>query len=132
MATRTARVLALALIALTAFAPSAVPRAGEAAVEKGDVTVTLKVSDKSSGFTLEARKHVPKDSNAFDAVRHTVAVAYRTESDGGPFVTGLCGVNAGKGFTWNCYVDGKRCRAIGRTTLTADATIEWKTEQVGG
>ena len=123
----TCALIAVALL-FTAGAPS--PRAaGEAAaVDKKNVTVTLKISDKASGLTLEAKKSVARDSNAFDAVRHTVALAYRTEADGGPFVTSLCGVTAGKDTAWTCYLDGKRCKTIGRVTLAADATIEWKLE----
>ena len=68
----TCTLLSIALL-VSAGAPS--PRAaGGAAVEK-NLTVTLKISDKASGFTLEAKKAVPKGSSAFDAVRHVVAMA---------------------------------------------------------
>jgi hypothetical protein len=100
-----------------------------AAAEKKDVTVTLKIIDKTSGLTLEAKKTVPRDSNAFDVLRHTVALAYKTDAEGGPVVTSLCGVSPLKGLAWTCAIDGKPCKTIGRATLTADAVIEWKTEK---
>jgi hypothetical protein len=125
------RVATCALVAVallcTAGAPAPHAAGGGAAAEK-TVTVTLKISDKFSGLTLEAKKAVAKDTNAFDFVRHTVTLAYRTEASGGPTVTSLCGVNPGKGTAWACYLDGERCKDIGRVTLKADAKIEWKTE----
>ena len=87
------------------------PRAtGGAAASKKDVTITLKIADKTSGLTLEAKKDVPKDSNAFDLIRHTVALAYKTDAEGGPVVTSLCGVSAPKGYVWTCYIDDKVCK----------------------
>jgi hypothetical protein len=82
-----------ALCALVAFAllfsagaPS--PRAaGGGAVDKKDLTIKLKIEDKASGFTLAAKKAIPKGSNAFDAVRHTVAMVYQTDAAAGPVVT---------------------------------------------
>jgi len=62
-------------------------------------------------------------------VRHTVAVAYRTDPDGGAVVTSLCGVAAPKGLPWTCYIDGKLCKAVSRVTLTKDTLIEWKPER---
>jgi hypothetical protein len=99
---------------------------------KKDVTVTLKIADKTAGFSLEAKKLVAADTNAFDFVRHTVAVAYRTDAEGGPVVTSLCGVTAPRGLAWTCYVDGQPCKSAGKVTLTADVTLEWKTEKAGG
>jgi hypothetical protein len=100
----TAALLALACLCW----PSPPPSAGEAlaAAGKKDVTVTLKIADKTAGFTLEARKLVAADTKAFDIVRHTIAMAYRTDPDGGPVVTSLCGVSAPKGLRWTCCVDG--------------------------
>ena len=53
---------------------------GALAAPKKDLTLTLKITDKASGLTLEARKAVAADSNAFDALRHTVALTYRTDA----------------------------------------------------
>src|ERR1700722_19689937 len=101
-----AAICALVAIALLVSAGTPSPRAaGGAAVEK-NLTVTLKISDKASGFTLEAKKAVPKASSAFDAVRHVVAMAYRTDPEAGPVVTSLCGVSPPKGSGWTCSVDG--------------------------
>src|SRR5262249_36007532 len=69
------------------------------------------------------------DSNAFDTIRHTVTVGYKTDAEGGPVVTSLCGVSAPKGFAWTCYLDGKPCKAIGRVALGKETLIEWKTEK---
>jgi hypothetical protein len=129
MPARSARFLALAVVALAAAGRPAAPyTGGAAAVEKKDIVLTLKITDKANGLSLEAKKSVAKDSNAFDAVRHTVTMAYRTDSEGGPVVTSLCGVAPLKGYAWTCYFDGKRCKTIGKTTLNADAVIEWKAE----
>ena len=124
-----AALLALACLGWTPPPPSA----GEALAAKKDVTVTLKVADRAAGLTLEARRHVAADTNAFDCVRHTIAVAYRTDAEGGPVVTSLCGVPPGKGFAWVALVDGQPCPGgLGRVTLAKDAVIEWKAERVGG
>jgi hypothetical protein len=121
----TCALIAVALL-VSAGAPS--PRAaGEAAVDK-KAAVLLKISDLGRGLSLEAKKRVAKDTNAFDFVRHTVAVAYRTQASGGPTVTSFCGVNPGKDTRWLSYLDGERCKAIGQVMLKADAKIEWKTE----
>jgi hypothetical protein len=107
------------------LAPAA-PAAG-----KKDVTVTLKVVDKASGLSLEAKKAVANDSNAFDVMRHIVAVTYRTDPEQGPMVTGLCGVTAPKGTFWAVSVDGNFAKeGIGRLTLTKDTLIEWRIERV--
>jgi hypothetical protein len=124
------------LVVLALLVPAGVPSpraTGEAAAFKKDVTMTLKVEDKTSGLTLEAKKAVPKDSNAFDAVRHTVAIAYKTDAEGGPVVTSLCGVTAPKGTTWTCSIDEKPCKGgVGRITLGKDTLIEWKIEKDEG
>jgi hypothetical protein len=123
---------AAALLALACLSwSSPPPSAGEALAGKKDVTITLKIADKTAGFSLEAKKLVAADTNAFDFVRHTVAVAYRTDAEGGPVVTSLCGVTAPRGLPWTCYLDGKPCKSIGNVTLKADATIEWKAEKAG-
>jgi hypothetical protein len=91
----TCALIAVALL-FTAGAPA--PRAaGEAAVDNKKVTITLKTSDKARGLSLEAKKSVAQDTNAFDAVRHTVAMAYKTDPDRGPIVTSLCVVAAAQG-----------------------------------
>jgi hypothetical protein len=73
---------------------------------------------------------VPKGSNAFDAVRHTVALAYETDAELGPMVTALCGVSASSGTFWALYVDGKlSTEGIGKLALTKDILIEWKTDK---
>jgi hypothetical protein len=37
---------------------------------------------------------------------------------------------APKGSAWVPYVDGKPVKGIGKLTLTADTTMEWKIERV--
>jgi hypothetical protein len=131
MTTRTSRFFALAALALTALARPANPDAGEAAggaSEKLDIALTLNVTDNTNGLSLEANKFVSKDTNAFDALRHTVAVAYRTDAEGTPVVTSLCGVTPQKAQAWRCYVGGERCKPVGRVTLASDITIERKAE----
>ena len=78
--TATTVLLTLASLAGPWFCNS--PRA--AAAVKKDVAVTLKITDKVSGFTREAKKLVAADSNAFDFLRHTVALTYKTDVDGVP------------------------------------------------
>src|SRR4051794_852550 len=74
--------------------PSAIASAdGPPAAAKKDLTVTLKITDKASGFTLEAKKPVASDTNAFDLLRHTVALTYKTGAGGAQVVTGVCRVN---------------------------------------
>ena len=117
--------LALAVICGTWLCDS--PRA-TAAVKK-DITVTLKISDKASGFKLEATKQVAADTSAFDFLRHTVAVTYKTDVDGGPIVTGLCGVSPAKAQGWTCTIDGQPCKDIGKVSITKDMKMEWKTQK---
>jgi hypothetical protein len=121
-----------ALLALTALAWPPPPRAAaEGAFGGNDVTVTLKISDKRSGLSLEAKKAVAGGANAFDVLRHTVAITYKTDPELGPMVTGLCGVAAPKGYFWAAYVDGKLSQVgVGRLTLTRDTVIEWKTQKI--
>jgi hypothetical protein len=45
--------------------------AGAPAAPKKDLTVTLKITDKASGFNSEAKKLVAADTNPFDLLRHT-------------------------------------------------------------
>jgi hypothetical protein len=121
-----------ALLALAALACLAPPGAAAEAAEKKAVTLTLKISDPMSGFSLEAHKIVPPDANAFDVLRHTVSVAYKTDAALGPVVTGLCGVTAPKGFSWALYVDGEPAKAgVGGLTLKKSTLIEWKIEKGG-
>ena len=121
----TAVLLALASLAVPSLYNS--PRA--AAAVKKDIAVTLKISDKASGFKLEATKQVAADSSAFNFLRHTFAVTYKTDVDGGPIVTGLCGVTPAKAQGWVCTIDEKPCKNIGSVSITKDMTIEWKTEK---
>src|SRR5579885_3748349 len=121
--------LTAALLGLACLGWLSPPGSGGAALAAGkkEVTVTLKIADKTAGFTLEAQKLVAVDSNAFDFLRHTVALAYRTDADAGPVVTSLCGVSAPKGYVWAAYLAGKPCKGgIGRVTFTKDSTLEWK------
>jgi hypothetical protein len=55
------------------------------------------ITDKASGFTLEAKKQVAADASAFDFLRHTVAVTYRTDVDDGEVT--ICG--SSEGGRWN-------------------------------
>jgi hypothetical protein len=109
------------------FALSLCDSPNATAAPKKDITVTLKISDKASGFTLEAKKAVAADSSAFDFLRHTVAVTYKTDVDGGPIVTALCGVTPARGQGWACTIGGKPCKNIGAVSITQDVTIEWTT-----
>jgi len=119
----------LALVSLGGSSPPS-PGGEARAAGKKDVAVTLKVSDKTAGFTLEAKKLVAADSNAFDFVRHTIAVTYRTDPDVGPVITSLCGISAPRGLVWVVSLDGKPCKGgIGRVTFEKDAVLEWKTEK---
>ena len=82
---------ALVADALFVSAGSPTPRAaGDAVVEK-NFTIKLKIRDEASGLTVEAKKAVAKGTSAFDAVRHVVAMGYRTDPEIGPVVTSLCG-----------------------------------------
>jgi hypothetical protein len=136
MAARAPRVcffVTAALLALAApgWAPTPPATAAKEAAGKKDVTVTLKIADKTSGLSLEARKAVTGDSNAFDVMRHVVALTYRTDPELGPMVTGLCGVTAPKGTFWAVYVDGNFAKSgLGRLTLTKDTLIEWRIERI--
>ena len=100
------------------------------AAGKKDVTVTLKISDKTAGFSLEARKLVTPDTNAFDFVRHTIAVTYRTDAETGPVITHLCGISPPRGLVWVACLDGTPCKGgIAHVTFVKDAVLEWKTER---
>jgi hypothetical protein len=94
------------------------------------VTLTLRIADKTSGLTLEARELVAADSNAFDALRHTVTLTYRTDAAGAPVVTGPCGVTPPKGQAWVASLDGQPCKALGAVTISKDALMEWKIDKV--
>src|SRR4051812_45407061 len=112
----------VALLALAGLCwPTSSPGGGAFAANKKEITVTVKIADKTAGFSLEARKVVAADANAFDVMRHMVAVAYRTDSEAGPVITSLCGVAAPRGFTWVPYLDGKPCKgSVARLILTKD------------
>jgi hypothetical protein len=102
---------------------------GAPAAPKKDLSLTLKITDKASGLTLEARKAVAADSNAFDALRHTIALTYRTDAAGAPVVTGLCGVTPPKGHAWVASLNGEPCKGIGAATISKDTLLEWKIEK---
>jgi hypothetical protein len=135
MVTRATRVCtSVTAVLLALFAPARLPTSDAAGAKdppaKKDVTVTLKIADKTSGLSLEAKKLVAHDSNAFDAMRHVVSMTYKTDSELGPVVTGLCGVTAPRGCFWAAYVDGSLAKSgIGRLALTKDTLIEWKIEK---
>ncbi|HEX5271350.1 MAG TPA: hypothetical protein VFW33_12715 [Gemmataceae bacterium] len=136
MVSRATRLGLCATAVLLLGAPGRLPTSEVAGakdpVAKKDVTVTLKIADKTAGLSLEAKKTVAHDSNAFDAVRHLVAITYKTDPENGAVVTGMCGVTAPRGCFWAAYVDGTLCKTgLGRMSLTKDTTIEWRIERVG-
>jgi hypothetical protein len=94
-----------------------------------DVALNLKISG-AGNFTREAKKAIAPETNAFDATHHIVSIVYHTDVETGPVVTSMCGIAAPKGSAWMPYVDGKPVKGIGKLTLTADTTIEWKIERV--
>jgi hypothetical protein len=79
-----------------------------------DVALTLKITG-GGNFTLEAKKAMATDTNAFDATRHIVLIVYHTDAEAGPVVTSMCGVAAPKGSAWTPYVDSKPVKGIGKT-----------------
>jgi hypothetical protein len=76
-----------------------------------DVALTLKITDRGN-FTLEAKKAVASDTNAFDATRPIVSIVYHTEAEAGSVVTSMCGIAAAKGSAWVAFVDGKPVKGI--------------------
>jgi hypothetical protein len=138
MVSRAARVcicVTAALLALSApgRGPTSESAWGREPVAKKDVTVTFKIADKTTGLSLEAKKAVAHDSNAFDAMRHMISLTYKTDPEMGPMVTGLCGVTAPRGYYWAVYVDGTLAKTgIGRVSLTKDTVIEWRIEKIEG
>jgi hypothetical protein len=118
------RLCFLALLVLVSGHSPALHAAGK------DIALTLKITDRGN-FTLEAKKAIATETNAFDATRHIVSIVYHTDAEAGPVVTSMCGIAAPKGSAWMPYVDGKPFRqGIGKLTLMADTTIEWKIERV--
>ena len=100
--------------------------AGKAVATTPSVVLTLRINDKESGLTVEAKKSVPKGSNALQVLRDTVAVKYTTYPKLGAFVTGLCGVDAATGRVWTFSVDTKWSEVgIESLTLERDTVIEW-------
>lgn len=90
------------------------------------VVLTLRINDKERGLSVEAKKPVPRGSNAFQVLRDTVAVKYKTYPKLGAFVTGLCGVDAAKGKVWTLTVDAQWSKVgIENLTLERDTVIEW-------
>jgi hypothetical protein len=115
-----------------AFSSSSSAAADErdAKTEKKAVTLTLKITDKPSGLSVDAKKVVPMGSSAFDVLRDMVKVKYKTFAKLGPFVTGLCGVDAPDGVYWALYADEKFSDVgIGSITLDKDTCVEWKTQK---
>jgi hypothetical protein len=134
-ATRLCLCVTVALLALCApgRGPTSEIARAKDPVSKKDVTMTLKIADKASGLSLEAKKTVAHDSNAFDAMRHVVSMTYKTDPELGPMVTGLCGVTAPRGCFWAVYVDGTLAKSgVGRLSLTKDTLIEWRIERIEG
>ena len=100
--------------------------ANKAAAASEQVVLTLRINDTKSGLTLDARRPVAKGSSAFEVLRETVAVKYKTFPKLGVFITGLCGVDAPHGKVWTFSVDGKWSDVgIGGLTLDRDTVIEW-------
>jgi hypothetical protein len=116
---------ALALTWPSAAAEQEKPRSGKVAI-----TLTLKISDKPSGLTLEAKKLIPSGSNAFDVLRDIVKVKYKTFPKLGPLVTSLCGIDAPDGGFWALSIDGKYSHdgGIASITLDKDTCVEWTTK----
>lgn len=82
-------------------------------------------------MTVEAKKKISAGFNAFDVLRGTVFVKYKTFPKLGPMVTSLCGVEAPDGVFWTLYVNGKFSEVgIGDLKLENDTTIEWKTQKI--
>jgi hypothetical protein len=134
MVSRATRVcISVTAVLLALCSPGQLPTSDAARAKdppKKDVTVTLKIADKASGLSLEAKKLVAHDSNAFDAMRHVISITYKTDPEQGPVVTGMCGVTAPRGCYWAAYVDGSLAKSgIGRLALTKDTIIEWKIEK---
>jgi hypothetical protein len=100
------------------------PLAGKAAT----VEMHLKIRDEESGFTLEAKKSVPRGTSAFEALRQVVVVDYKRQPGFGQFITGLCGIEAQQDQFWALYINDKFSKqGIGSIKLVADTKIEWKT-----
>jgi hypothetical protein len=132
MTWRTARLPVTAALLALAFlcGPSARDSAdGAPSAPKKDLTLTLRITDKAGGLTLEAKKLVATDTNAIDALRHTVTLTYRTDAGGAPVVTGLRGVTPPKGHAGVASLDGEPYKSVGTGTLTKDALMEWKIEK---
>jgi hypothetical protein len=125
--------IGLGLLAILLFRGSVVSQvAGAADANKvaaaasEQVVLTLRINDTKSGLILDAKRPVAKGSSAFEVLRETVAVKYRTFPKLGVFITGLCGVDAPHGKVWTFSVDGKwSAVGIGGLTLDRDTVIEW-------
>jgi hypothetical protein len=119
---------AVLLWSASAAAQSVTPGPGKATSARHDVILTLRIADGQSGLTLEAKKPVPKGSNALQVLQDTVLVKYKTYPNLGAFVTSLCGIHPPKGFVWTFAVDNEWSTVgIGSLTLERDTVIEWKT-----
>jgi hypothetical protein len=100
------------------------PSANSATVE-----MHLTILDEKSGFTLEAKKDVPRGTDGFDALKQVVVVDYKRVPGIGPFVTSLCGIEASRDRFWAIYVDDEFSKkGIGSIKLDTDTKIEWKTQ----
>jgi hypothetical protein len=101
------------------------PVASKAATVEMDLTIR----DEGSGFTLEAKKSVPRGTSAFEALRQVVVVDYKRQPGFGQFVTGLCGIEAPQDQFWALYIDDEFSKqGISSVKLVADTKIEWKTQ----
>ena len=119
---------AILLWSASAAAQSVTPGPGNATSARHDVILTLKIADGQSGLTLEAKRPVPKGSNALQVLQDTVLVKYKTYPNLGAFVTSLCGIDPPEGFVWTFTVDKEwSAVGIGNLTLERDTVIEWKT-----
>ena len=101
---------------------------GKVVAATQQVFVTLRIADMHSGLVLDAKRSVPKGSNAFEVLRDTVTVKYRAFGELGAFVTGLCGVDAPEGMVWTFTVNKKWSKVgIEGLKLEQDTLIEWNT-----
>jgi hypothetical protein len=102
--------------------------AGKSSDARPDVVLTLTIRDGRSGMRLEAKKTVPRGSNALEVMEGMVVVKSRRYPEVGSFVTGLCGVDAPEGMVWTFTIDSEWSKiGIGNVTLERDTVIEWET-----
>ena len=93
------------------------------------VTLTLRITDASSGLSLTAEKQVAQGTIAFDAVRQIVSLRYTTHPEFGPFVTELAGVAPPTGCCWLLYMEGEWSNlGLAAIALQDDTVLEFRTE----